>query len=192
VSDADPPERLPEHIAVYQRIRRVFGDASLRSGDARRRKRAARDETSVPYGLGRDPRGIADVMENLTSTMGWDSPLARADLLASWSEIVGDETAAHAAPIGIEEGVLTVRCDSTAWATHERDHHHEDHHEARRRRHRVRALPGAGRPLLETWPQSNPRAGSTRYLRLTRQIWSSAPRKVPRSPILPVSPTLLR
>ncbi len=111
------PDRAPEHIAVYQRIRSVFGDPSLRSGDARRRKRAARDESSVPYGLGRDPRGIGDVMDNLSSTMGWDSPLARAELLASWAEIVGDETAAHTAPIGIEEGVLTVRCDSTAWAT---------------------------------------------------------------------------
>ena len=43
--DAEPaPEKVPEHIAVYQRIRSVFGDPSLRSGDARRRKRAARDE----------------------------------------------------------------------------------------------------------------------------------------------------
>jgi hypothetical protein len=25
---AAPPERVPEHIAVYQRIRRVFGDPS--------------------------------------------------------------------------------------------------------------------------------------------------------------------
>jgi predicted nucleic acid-binding Zn ribbon protein len=116
-ADAGQAERVPEHIAVYQRIRTVFGDPSLRSGDARRRKRSARDESSVPYGVGRDPRGIADVIENLTSTMGWDSPLARADLLASWSGIVGDETAAHTTPIGIEEGVLTVRCDSTAWAT---------------------------------------------------------------------------
>lgn len=111
------PEKIPEHIAVYQRIRSVFGDPSLRSGDARRRKRAARDESTVPYGVGRDPRGIDVVMENLTSTMGWDSPLARAELLAGWAEIVGEETAAHASPIGIEEGVLTVRCDSTAWAT---------------------------------------------------------------------------
>lgn len=110
-------EKVPEHIAVYQRIRSVFGDPSLRSGDARRRKRAARDESSVPYGVGRDPRGIGDVIEKLSSTMGWDSPLARAELLAGWPEIVGDETAAHAAPIGIEDGVLTVRCDSTAWAT---------------------------------------------------------------------------
>ena len=109
-------DEVPEHVAVFRRIRANLGDPSLRSGDARRRRRTARDETSVPYGAGREPRGIADVIETFTSSMGWESPLARAELLASWSEIVGPETAAHADPIGIEEGVLTVRCDSTAWA----------------------------------------------------------------------------
>jgi predicted nucleic acid-binding Zn ribbon protein len=125
VSDGMPPKpagdgmpaRQPEHIAVYQRIRSVFGDPALRSGDARRRKKASRDETSVPYGRGRDPRGIGDVLGNLTSEMGWDSPIAQAELLAGWLGIVGEETAAHAIPIGIEQGLLTVRCDSTAWAT---------------------------------------------------------------------------
>jgi predicted nucleic acid-binding Zn ribbon protein len=48
--------------------------------------------------------------------MGWDSPMARAEVLAGWPAIVGAETAAHAEPVGIEEGILTVRCDSTAWA----------------------------------------------------------------------------
>lgn len=118
MSDEEVPavDPTPEHIAVYQRVRTVFGDPSMRSGDARRRKRAARDETSVPYGLGREPRGIDDVMQNLTTTMGWESPIARAELLSSWAELVGEETAAHAEPIGIEDGRLTVRCDSTAWA----------------------------------------------------------------------------
>jgi len=119
MSTRDPGdgERVPEHIAVYRRIRWVFGDPGMRSGDAKRRNRAARDETSVPYGAGRDPRGVGDVLQSLTSEMGWDSPLAQAEVLAGWTEIVGAETAAHALPIGIEEGVLTVRCDSTAWAT---------------------------------------------------------------------------
>jgi predicted nucleic acid-binding Zn ribbon protein len=49
--------------------------------------------------------------------MGWESPLARSDLLAAWPEIVGLETALHATPAGIEGGVLIVQCDSTAWAT---------------------------------------------------------------------------
>ena len=40
----------------------------------------------------------------------------RTSSVAAWSEIVGAETAAHSTPVGIEEGVLTVRCDSTAWA----------------------------------------------------------------------------
>jgi predicted nucleic acid-binding Zn ribbon protein len=111
-------EPEPEHVAVYRRLRRVFGLGSGldRSGDARRRARAARDESSVPYGTGRDPRGISTVLEDFTSNMGWESPLARSELIAAWAEIVGAETAAHSTPIGIEEGVLTVRCDSTAWA----------------------------------------------------------------------------
>jgi predicted nucleic acid-binding Zn ribbon protein len=110
-------ERVPEHIAVYRRIRAAFGDPALRSGDARKRSRAAREETSVPYGVGRDPRGVGDVLQNLTSDLGWNSPLARAEVMAGWAGIVGEETAAHAVPVGIDDGVLTVRCDSTAWAT---------------------------------------------------------------------------
>lgn len=113
----DPAPRVPEHIAVWQRIRQAFGDPSSRSRDARRRKRAARDESSVPYGVGRDPRGLGDVFERMTTELGWESPIAQAELLVAWPGIVGEETAAHASPIGIEGGMLTVRCDSTAWAT---------------------------------------------------------------------------
>jgi len=117
VSDKTDAGPVPEHIAVWQRIRSVFGDPGLRSGDARRRTRIARDETSVPYGSGREPRGIGDVLGSMTAEMGWESPIAQAELLARWPEIVGAETAAHSSPVGIEQGILTVRCDSTAWAT---------------------------------------------------------------------------
>lgn len=111
-----PEPRVPEHIAVYQRIRAVFGDPAIRSADARRRRRAARDETSVPFGTGREPKGVGDVLEQITADLGWDSPIAKAELVASWADMVGADTAAHAAPIGIEGGELVVRCDSTAWA----------------------------------------------------------------------------
>jgi len=109
-------EPVPEHVAVFRRLRAVFGDPAMRSGDARRRRRVAREEGSQPYGAGREPRGIVDVVDGFTASMGWESPLARAELLASWPDIVGAETAAHADPVSIEDGVLTVRCDSTAWA----------------------------------------------------------------------------
>jgi len=109
-------ERIPEHVAVYLRLRALLGDPAVRSRDAKRRRRAASDESSVPYGKGREPHGVGDVLGDLTSSLGWDSPLAQAELVARWAEIVGPETAAHARPEAVQEATLVVRCDSTAWA----------------------------------------------------------------------------
>lgn len=106
----------PEHIAVYRRVRRVFGDGGARSVDARRRNHAAKDETTVPFGTGRDPRGLDAVLDALTTSMGWTSPLAKSELLVSWPKLVGADVASHAEPVTVEDGLLTVRCDSTAWA----------------------------------------------------------------------------
>lgn len=105
-----------EHLTVYLHFREVFGSIDGRSATARKRK-TVKEGTSVPFAAGRDPHGLGDVIDGLASRMGWTSPLARSELLESWPTIVGDETAEHAVPVGIEEGVLTVRCDSTAWAT---------------------------------------------------------------------------
>jgi predicted nucleic acid-binding Zn ribbon protein len=106
-----------EHVAVYLRFRRVFGDASTRSATARKRRKNKKEAASVPFATGRDPHGLADVIDGLASKMGWTSPLARSGLLTSWPDIVGIETSEHSSPRGIEDGVLTVTCDSTAWAT---------------------------------------------------------------------------
>ncbi|MBX3100793.1 MAG: DUF721 domain-containing protein [Salinibacterium sp.] len=105
-----------EHVAVYLRIRHVFGDASGRTTTARKRK-TRKEGASVPFAPGRDPHGLGDVIDGLASKMGWTSSLAKSELLASWASIVGVETAEHSEPVAIEEGVLAVRCDSTAWAT---------------------------------------------------------------------------
>jgi predicted nucleic acid-binding Zn ribbon protein len=108
-------ERAPEHVSVYLRFRSLFGDGAARRATAR--KRAAKPTASTPFGDGRDPHALGDVIDSLSQRMGWSSPLARGDLLSHWAELVGAETAAHAVPVGIEDGVLAVRCDSTAWAT---------------------------------------------------------------------------
>jgi predicted nucleic acid-binding Zn ribbon protein len=110
------PESREEHVAVYLRFRRVFGDPAARSITTR--KRAEKKEgATIPFGDGRDPRGLSEVIDGLASKMGWSSPLARSQLLSSWPDLVGAETAEHSTPAGIEGGVLTVHCDSTAWAT---------------------------------------------------------------------------
>ena len=108
----------------------VRGRAGLRSTSARssatnragRPGRAAQARTrettgSEPFTPGRDPKALGDVIDGLTSQLGWTAPLAQHEVLASWAEIAGEETAQHTEPIAIEDGVLQVRCESTAWAT---------------------------------------------------------------------------
>jgi predicted nucleic acid-binding Zn ribbon protein len=113
MSDEETPS---EPLSVYLRLRRVFGDGSARSSDAR--KRAKREPgSSLPFGAGREPLGLGSVVDSLASRLGWSSPLAQSELLASWSDLVGPETAEHSSPASIEDGVLAVSCDSTAWAT---------------------------------------------------------------------------
>ena len=105
-----------EAARVYLRFKDVFGDPQAKR--SRTKKRAHEESgSSVPFGSGRDPRGIGDTIDSLTRQLGWNSPLAQSELLASWIEIAGEETAKHSTPAGIDEGVLTVTCESTAWAT---------------------------------------------------------------------------
>jgi len=105
-----------EASRVYLRFKDTFGDPNARRSRGRRRPR---EETgsSVPFGAGRDPRGLGDTINSLTMQLGWNSPLAQSELLASWSELAGEETARHSTPAGIDDGLLTVHCESTAWAT---------------------------------------------------------------------------
>lgn len=110
---------MTESQDVYLRLKAAFGDPTSRAARWRQKKSRARgdDESSVPYGVGRDPKGLGDVMSTLESELGWTSSLAKSDLLLAWAEIAGPETAEHSTPIGITDAVLTVQCDSTAWAT---------------------------------------------------------------------------
>jgi predicted nucleic acid-binding Zn ribbon protein len=101
---------------VYLRFKDVFGDPNAQR--YRPRKRPGTEiGSSVPFGLGRDPRGLGDTLNSLTQSLGWNSPLAQSELLVSWSDLAGEETAKHSSPAGIDEGILTVSCESTAWAT---------------------------------------------------------------------------
>jgi len=101
---------------TYQHFRGIFGVGSLRSADSRRRAQREPGST-IPYGLGRDPEHLGSVIGALTSKLGWDSSLAQSELLDSWAQIVGVETAEHSSPVSIDDGVLAVRCESTTWAT---------------------------------------------------------------------------
>lgn len=105
---------MSEASAVYLRMKELF------TGTPSRSRRSRRDEdpsASKPFGAGRDPRGLGDVVDALALQLGWNSALAKSDLLEGWEQLAGEETARHAIPDQIADGVLVVRCESTAWAT---------------------------------------------------------------------------
>jgi predicted nucleic acid-binding Zn ribbon protein len=99
-------------------------------------------------------------MDAMTAKLGWNSSLAKSELLASWQAIVGAETAEHSAPVGIEDGVLTVKCDSTAWAT-----------QLRLMRSQIQNL------IVAQYPEAG--IGSIRFEGPGAPSWKRGPRSVP-------------
>lgn len=67
----------------------------------------------------RDPMRLGPAITRLLAERGWDAPAAAGDVMDRWPDIVGPDLAAHCKPTTYDEAerVLTVRCDSAAWAT---------------------------------------------------------------------------
>ncbi|MFZ4894316.1 DUF721 domain-containing protein [Plantibacter sp. Mn2098] len=165
MSDLGRPARADDGsaelaVSVYGRFKDLFGGERVGRDRARREKAAARTVDSVPYGPGRDPKGLGDVFENLTTRLGWDSPLAQHDLLANWAVVSGDENAQHSEPLSIADGVLVVQCDSTAWAT-----------QLRHMRHDILVQ------ISERYPQAG--VESIRFQGPGAPSWKKGPRSIP-------------
>lgn len=108
-----PVAEVPETVATYLRLRGLEPSST----SWRRKKRRRRDDDeNQPFTTGRDPKGVADVLADLTRESGWDRELAREDVVRAWAEVAGEGTAQHTRPVAFTEGALTVRADSTAWA----------------------------------------------------------------------------
>ncbi|WP_121056726.1 DUF721 domain-containing protein [Microbacterium telephonicum] len=108
VSDDD----VTETLSTYLRLRGLEPSKAAK----RRKRRRTDDDENQPFTAGRDPKGIGDLISDLTRQSGWDSQLAQEDLVMQWADAAGEETARHASPVALSEGLLTVQCDSTAWA----------------------------------------------------------------------------
>jgi len=64
-----------------------------------------------------DPTAGGAALHELVTARGWAMRADASAVLTRWSDLVGEQTAAHCQPVGIEEGRLRVRADSSAWAT---------------------------------------------------------------------------
>lgn len=65
----------------------------------------------------RDPQPFGLLLGRLVKNRGWQRPAAEALVFGDWPKVVGADVAAHCRPVKLEDGVLTVEAESTAWAT---------------------------------------------------------------------------
>lgn len=112
----DQPQHDPTGLELAQTVARSLG------AQARRRRRPKSPPHVGPQVSGaraddRDPKLLSDAVERLVETKGWATEINLHTLLARWALLVGATNAAHSHPEGYAETVLTVRADSTAWAT---------------------------------------------------------------------------
>jgi len=65
----------------------------------------------------RDPQPLDTAVDRLVDEHGWGEDIAVHAVIARWDQIVGPDVAAHVKTERYEDGELTVRAESTAWAT---------------------------------------------------------------------------
>lgn len=113
-----PSDELDAAAAALARARARAAAAGLRPGSPAQRRRA------VGSGLeargrrdGRDFKLLGEQVDAVVADRGWEVDVAAGAVMGRWGVIVGEEIAAHTVPVAFEDGVLTIRCDSTAWAT---------------------------------------------------------------------------
>ena len=100
----------------HRRSRQPGGTPPARRGEAAADARS-RSRSSGARPDGRDPQPVAGSLGRLVTERGWDRPVAVGGVLGRWRQVVGDELDQHCRPERFEDGVLTVRADSSAWAT---------------------------------------------------------------------------
>lgn len=107
-------------LAAFTRARKAARDRGLRPGSRPVRGSVPRGTRGGARGDAanrRDPAPLGDQLDRLLLDRGWNVDVAVGSVMGRWPTIVGAEVAGHSAPVTFADGVLTVRADSTAWAT---------------------------------------------------------------------------
>jgi predicted nucleic acid-binding Zn ribbon protein len=103
-------------LTNFRRIRKYLEAAGAERSEAGETRKTFR-RTSSPSS--RDPKPLADLLDDFTIQADLSAPLAVGGLSFRWDEIVGEEVAEHVSISEFEEstGILRLAADSTAWAT---------------------------------------------------------------------------
>ena len=113
---SDPDETTPDDDPDTLGLARDIAD-SYRGGTASGPPRRRRPPPASPRRAKRDePSRLADVLGEMTRDRGWDERIQAQRVFTDWAGIVGAEIAAHSTVEGFEDGIVSIRTDSTAWA----------------------------------------------------------------------------
>ena len=116
--DTAAPQHDPTGLDTARSLASGLRGAAVRRTTKRPEKRiSGQHQLSGAHPDARDPALVGSAVEKLVSDSGWDTDLAVHGVFGRWDQIVGQEVAAHCTPESFADGRLTVRTDSTAWAT---------------------------------------------------------------------------
>lgn len=120
--EAPKPSPEPSGVDLARVALRAAKEAARARGDAAQQKKQVRRGSGLRSGSGRDgrdPMALGAAINRLVTERGWEAPAAVGGVMGRWPQIVGEDLANHTVPESYDEDerVLTVRCDSTAWAT---------------------------------------------------------------------------
>lgn len=114
----------PSGVDLARVALRAAKEQARARGDAAQQKKQARRGGGLRSGARadrRDPMALGAAINRLLTERGWETPAAVGGVMGRWPQIVGDDLAKHCVPLRYDddpaERVLTVQCDSTAWAT---------------------------------------------------------------------------
>ena len=64
----------------------------------------------------RDPRKLSESLDRITRRLGGPSAGVASTVFAGWEDLVGPDIAAHAQPVSLRDGILTLAVDHPTWA----------------------------------------------------------------------------
>ena len=98
-------------------LARGLQPGSMPETGTRRRRRVPGELRSGSGADARDPQKLGSTLDRLVVERGWQAPVAVGGVIGRWDAVVGPDIAGHCTPVSFDDGVLSVRAESTAWAT---------------------------------------------------------------------------
>ncbi|MGI3784645.1 MAG: DUF721 domain-containing protein [Janthinobacterium lividum] len=126
--DERPPAETGPEVEPHDPTGLSLARDTARALGARSRRRRPHTSSTTPRRMvdpvssgahadDRDPQTLSRAVHRLIDAKGWAADVNVRTLLARWALLVGPSLAEHSRPERYADAELTVRTDSTAWAT---------------------------------------------------------------------------